>query len=400
MFQYIDGDVAQPSYAAGTAARVLLRLLTTYKEAMMWLVQSGMGEAVIAPLYERLVSQGVKFKFFRRVDRLELSSDKQRVERIHLARQVDFVDGDYEPTTVVGNLTCWPSEPLWKQIVDGGKMQAAGVNFESHWCQWPPAGSEVLQRASEFDDVVLAVSMGVFKPLNGEATLADELTAANARFRAMVSNIGLTPSQSLQLWSDKSLAELGWITGKAATVAGPEYLNIWADMSQVVEVETWPGVTKPKTLHYLCGTYATDLYRKPSTDPTVPQQAYDAIRQSAVSWLETSSYGLWPAAARPGRFDWSVLTDPCGRTGSDRLDAQFWRANIDPTECCVLSSAGTTQYRLAADESGFENLFLAGAWTRTNLNQTCVEAAVMSGMAASRAISGHPEEIVGENFFP
>jgi predicted short-subunit dehydrogenase-like oxidoreductase (DUF2520 family) len=113
-----------------------------------------------------------------------------------------------------------------------------------------------------------------------------------------------------------------------------------------------------------------------------------------------SAYGLWPNAAQPGSFDWSVLTDPNRRSGTDRLDAQFWRANVDPTECCVLSSAGTTQSRLAADESGFENLFLAGEAVRTNLNQTCVEDAVMSGMAASRAICGSPATIVGENFFP
>ena len=401
MFQYIDGDVAKASYAAGTAARVLLRLLTTYKEAMLWLIQSGMGEAVIAPLYQRLLAQGVRFKFFRRVDRLELSSDKRLVQRIHLARQADIVSGvDYQPTKVVAGLTCWPSEPLWNQIVDGEKMRAAGINFESHWCQWPSAGDEVLERGSDFDVAVLAIAMGAFKPLNPEPGLADELIAANDRFRTMVSTLELAPSQSLQLWCDKTVDQLGWSTGKAATVAGPEYLNIWADMSQVLDHEPWTGLTKPKSLHYMCGTYSTRLYRQPSTDQNVPKQASAEIRHSAVNWLTTSAYGLWPSAAQPGSFDWSVLTDPNRRSGTDRLNAQFWRANVDPTECCVLSSAGTTQNRLATDESGFENLFLAGEAIRTNLNQTCVEDAVMSGMAASRAICGSPATIVGENFFP
>jgi uncharacterized protein with NAD-binding domain and iron-sulfur cluster len=62
----------------------------------------------------------------------------------------------------------------------------------------------------------------------------------------------------------------------------------------------------------------------------------------------------------------------------------------------VLSLAGSTQYRLRSDQSGFTNLYLAGDWTRNGLNAGCVEAAVMSGMQASRAICGSPTQIIGE----
>jgi len=55
------------------------------------------------------------------------------------------------------------------------------------------------------------------------------------------------------------------------------------------------------------------------------------------------------------------------------------------------------EHRLAADESGYENLFLAGDWVKTGLDAGCVEAAVMAGMQASRAIGGLPEVIVGED---
>ena len=81
-----------------------------------------------------------------------------------------------------------------------------------------------------------------------------------------------------------------------------------------------------------------------------------------------------------------------------RLDAQYLRANIDPTELYVLSPPGAQQYRLAPDQSGFDNLVLAGDWTRTAINAGCVEAAVMSGMAASRALAGVPATISGEHF--
>jgi uncharacterized protein with NAD-binding domain and iron-sulfur cluster len=52
----------------------------------------------------------------------------------------------------------------------------------------------------------------------------------------------------------------------------------------------------------------------------------------------------------------------------------------------VLSLPGTARYRLAADGSGYDNLVLAGDWTRTDWNVGCIEAAVSSGINAAAAI--------------
>jgi hypothetical protein len=62
----------------------------------------------------------------------------------------------------------------------------------------------------------------------------------------------------------------------------------------------------------------------------------------------------------------------------------------------VLSVAGSTQYRLKARGTDFPNLILAGDWTLNGLNAGCVEATVMSGMQASRAICGVPHTVIGE----
>jgi uncharacterized protein with NAD-binding domain and iron-sulfur cluster len=82
---------------------------------------------------------------------------------------------------------------------------------------------------------------------------------------------------------------------------------------------------------------------------------------------------------------------------TSRACAQYVRVNREGTELYTLSEPGKTKFRLRSDDSGFQNLFLAGDWTYTGLNAGCFEAAVMSGMRAARAICGRPQIIVGED---
>ncbi|MBV8593503.1 MAG: FAD-dependent oxidoreductase, partial [Caulobacteraceae bacterium] len=295
-------------------------------------------------------------------------------------------------------LVLWPSEPYWDQLKDGPAMQAAGVNFESHWCAWPPAGPDlVLTRGIDFDEVILAIALGAFKPLNGtDVSLAAPLIAEGGAFADWATKVPIVPSMAVQLWSDRTTAGLGWTKGKPATVAGPEYLNIWADMTQVLAFEPWPA-PRPQSLHYLTGTWSSDLYTRPAGETGVPAAALADIRAQAIAWLNDKSIAMWPAANTPTGFDWSVLTAPAGVVGLGRLDAQFLRANVDPTECTTLSATGTTRFRLHAGQSGYANLVLAGEGTAMGLT-TSFEGAVMSGAAASRAICGSPATIVGYDF--
>ena len=105
-------------------------------------------------------------------------------------------------------------------------------------------------------------------------------------------------------------------------------------------------------------------------------------------WSKTGS------SSGPG-FAWDLLFDPQDRSGPDRLQSQYLRVNVDPSERYVASFPGTSRYRLRAGDSGFDNLYLAGDWVRTSINAGCVEAAVMAGMDAAAAISGVPIPVVG-----
>ena len=93
-----------------------------------------------------------------------------------------------------------------------------------------------------------------------------------------------------------------------------------------------------------------------------------------------------------------MLADLQHRTKAARFDGQYWRANVAPWERYVITPAGSVDKRLPADDSRFENLVLAGDWTSTSINGGCVEAAVMSGMQAARAITKSTKPIVGESF--
>jgi uncharacterized protein with NAD-binding domain and iron-sulfur cluster len=411
MFQYPEGRLARPDYGAGTAAQVVLRMLGTYKGSAVWVGAAGLGEVVVAPLYQVLRARGVEFRFFHKLSRIELTPDKSAVSRLHFDQQVNLKDPtkEYEPTITCGNLICWPAQPRWNLIQPGTEQG----DLESHWCNLPPVASVPLDRGRDFDDVILAIALGAFKPLPGAARYTasqladisngpcDELIAASDRFHAMTKSIDLVPSLAVQVWCTRTLEQLGWKfkDEKPAAVSAPEPLGIWADMSQVEKYECWKESDGPASVHYFCNVFECQLYRRPSTDTWVPAEAMKEVYKAAKCWFENHATQSWRAATtREGEFDWDVMFDRSGAKGPDRLSAQVLRPNIDPTGCCVSSAAGSTQFRLKAGQSGFYGLYLAGSWIDVGFNTECVEAAVMSGMQAARAICGSPRTIPGEDF--
>src|SRR5262249_29844007 len=82
---------------AGTALHFGMCLVFDYKGAFSGKMQAGMGDCVFAPLYQVLQKRGVKFEFFKRVDRLELSPDQSHIHKIHLGTQATLKSGAYQP---------------------------------------------------------------------------------------------------------------------------------------------------------------------------------------------------------------------------------------------------------------------------------------------------------------
>lgn len=213
----------------------------------------------------------------------------------------------------------------------------------------------------------------------------------------MADGMNLAPSIAAQLWCDPTTEGLGWDAPRPAMVCWAQPLAVWADMSPVLQHEGW-GAAGPRSTHYLCGAWKTDLHRAPSR-PHVLREANAAAQAAAREQFEIHGARLWPVARTPDEcFDWNVLHDPEGREGARRLEAQYVRANIEPSDLCDGAAVGTSMLRPEAHESGLSNVVLAGTWTRTNVNSTCVEAATMSGLAAARVLTGADRPIFSEFF--
>ena len=377
-FAYPGGDISAANCAAGTATSDLLRLVFSYRGSIMYKMQAGMGDVVFVPLYEVLKRRGVRFEFFHAVTGLR--STGEAVDAIEVVRQAELAPGvaEYDPLVPVNGLPCWPSEPRWEQL----EAAAQGVNFEA---ELNPLGRtpHVLERGHHFDEVVLGIPVGALGDLCGD------LMQHNERFRRGIESAVTVRTQAFQLWSDRAATDLGWEFDENS-VAGcyVEPLDTYCDMSHLIPRESWKPADGVKTIGYFCGVL-DDL------DGETPAQATDRVKRNAIDFVEHDLGVLWPKAASGGAFDWNVLVDRKGGAGPARFDSQYWRANVTLWEQYVLTPAGSVEHRLPSGKSGFENLTLAGDWTSNGIDGGCVEAAVISGMDAARAVTGAPTVIPG-----
>ncbi len=380
---------------AGTMLHYTLRMLFAYRGAVLYKMQAGMGDVVFAPLYQVLRRRGVRFEFFHRVDRLELDPGHRRIARVVVGRQMAVARGAYEPLFDVNGLPCWPSEPLYEQLVDGERLRASGESLEDAWTAWPDAlPPRVLEDGRDFDLVVLGISLGALPGLCGE--LADDPT--NPRFRQMLAALRTTQTQAMQLWHKPSLEGLGWRHGNSITIPYEEPYDTWTDMAHLVPRESWRQ-GEVGGIAYLCSPMADEEPIPPPGDHGYARRQHARAAANARGWLERHAGWLWPrAAGRPSGtgFDWSLLVDREERTGAARFEAQHVAVPTNLSDRYNLSLPGTVSSRLPAGGSGYGNLVLAGDWTLNPINAGCVEAATMSGLLAARTISGEPKHIPGD----
>ena len=208
-----NDDPAAGSIAAGVALRILLRFALGYTGAPAYRMLAGMGDVVFTPLYEVLKKRGVRFRFLRRIERLDV--DEHGVSRIHLqALKV----GRLRPLVRHGGVKAWPSEPR-------GDLRD------------PKRPRRVLRRGVEFDQVVSGIPApcvpGVYEALADRPEWAAVLRMPTVATRAA------------QLWMRPTMEQLG-AEGDVLTGFEPP-LDSWADMTPLLARED----VDAGSLHYL-----------------------------------------------------------------------------------------------------------------------------------------------------
>ena len=367
VFAYEEGDTARPRFAAGLGLFLATKLFFDYKGAIFWRLEAGMGDVVFAPLYEALRGRGVRFEFFHRVDALTLDKQRSRVASVVLGRQARVLAGSdaYEPLVRVKGLPCFASQPLCEQL--GGEVPD---DLESAWADRAGEERVVLSAGTDFDDVILATSIGMV-PL-----VCAELIEDSQRWREMVRRVATVPTQALQVWLTRDEAQLGWPYAGSTVSAYLTPFDTYASMTHTLGREDWPADAHgtPRAVAYFCSVL-------PDGDAHDPDTADARVRSNAREFLARRSGLFWPGAlTADGRFRWELLA-------GGGLDDQYRRANVDPSDRYVQSLPGSGRARLRADGSGYENLFLAGDWIDCGLNAGCVEAAVLAGVQAANAVA-------------
>jgi uncharacterized protein with NAD-binding domain and iron-sulfur cluster len=394
LFAFGEGDPEKPKLEAGTAMRMIFRLLLASATAIFWRMNAGAGDTVIAPLYLVLKDRGVEFRFFHKVREVRTDSDGA-VTEVEIGRQVTVQpkpgESGYDPLVDVGGLPCWPSEPEYAQIVQAAELKRREVDLESYWTDWHDVERESLLRGGDFDVLVWGASLAALPPL------APSLLEQSEPLRRAVAAVPTVATESMQLWLDVATAALGGPADQTILTGFAEPFDTWADLSHLLARESWPPATRPLSVQYFCGVLGGAADPPSAPDPAYATGEAEVVEGGGRNFLDKHGGRLWPGISRNGGFDWSVLH---AEQPGDRFVQQFWRANIDPSELYAQSPPGSAAARPTVAGTDVDGLLVVGDWVRTGLNYGCIEAAVMSGLAAARALCGSPEYVYGESDFP
>jgi uncharacterized protein with NAD-binding domain and iron-sulfur cluster len=382
-FGYEDGDVEKPNMAAGATLSAMVRIAFGYKGAILWKMQAGMGDTVFTPLYQVLSSRGVKFEFFNWITGLAPSADGTRVESIELIQQAQVAGGgEYRPLIPVDDLDCWPSEPDYRQLVDGDRLR--GIDLEQ---VVNPLGVEptTLTIGSDFDLVVLGIPVGALPPICGSLVTA----RGGAKLKAAIDSSATVMTQAFQVWMNESVDGLGWaFDPDSAASSYVEPLDTYCNMTHLLRREAWNPALGVQSISYFCGVMQ-DVAGESQ------QQADARAKQNALAYMTRSCGQIFPNAVTNGGFDWDLLVDMESASGPARFDSQYWRANFQLGERYVMTPKGSVDKRIDPGDTGFSNMFAAGDWTRNDIDGGSVEGAVTSGIMAGRAAAGDPTPPLG-----
>lgn len=394
-----DGREDRPDFAAGAALRALIRIFSQFRGCVTWKLVGGAGECVVAPVFLAIRHLGARVHFFHRLEEIGWDDGRNSVFA-RVQRQADIKPGsDYEflKNRSTGGVY-WPDEPDYERLVNGDKLRAWDGRLEDPNQVVPddvaPANCRDTFYAGpnqKYDKFILATGLGSLKaPDTAGHRVFRDTTARTEKLRQTIDELALVPTIAAQFALSKKSQLLGW-TGDDASpgISGlPRPLPIACDMSQA-------GLNAGT--YYLCSAYPLAIHHM-SAEPIDDDEERDKIIARMIEWCESSGRYLSNRPAPDAKWDWNLLYDTLNREGAERMRGQYVRLNNLPVETCIGCHSGTNLRLLGPEDSGVPGLILAGAWTRTGMNLSSFEAAVMSGFRAARAATGARFDVPGEKF--
>lgn len=407
------------SISARAAILGSLLVFTANKGAPVYAFNAGCAEVFVAPIYQCLRDRGVKFEFFNKVTDIVPAPSNDFIQSIKIDIQARLKDKQkpYDPLMILTlekegkkkKLACWPWAPDGSQLQFSTKpekqrqIEEEGVthnlgkyNLESSLSNYK-VGTKTLRAGRDFDQIILAT------PPRTLQYIGQKLWTDDSPWQNYSEQIGVVQTQQVQLWLRKTAKELGvdaqsWGLPKGTYVSSNSYklpLTCWGDYSYLLNVEPYDKSygDQPRFLGYFTSVLPEVWNIVDSGDENLNYLAYQVIRSAAVNYLQQSMAYFFKNEkyhVNPGSVDLKLLISGAWNKEGDIfpyvLTQQYFRANIDPSELYTQSLPGTGKYRIACDETGFENMFLAGDGTNNGYNFGCVEASVISGIRAARAL--------------
>lgn len=339
-FAYQAGDPEKPLISASVGIYGLFRILLTYRGAVMWKLNAGMGEIVFAPIYEALVRRGVEFHFGFEVERIHLSKQRDRATRISFVQQPSYTLEEQLSVLPVPTGPLAGDLPYWAPAPRDGEVP---TNIVLH----------------QHDMVVYGLPV---------ATIQRMIPDAPERWQQCGETLGTVATACLQLWLNAPVTHYApWASSDITVGAYTEPFDTWADMHTLAGEKYGLYERAVRSVAYFCNVAPDELTQK------------DELTKAVDRFLRDDIAALWPAY-RP-----EMVVD------------RFQKLNNDASSRYTLSLPGTLRARLSPHDSSIRNVRPVGDWTRNCISAGCVESAVISGMlAATQLRPDYPLPIFGE----
>jgi uncharacterized protein with NAD-binding domain and iron-sulfur cluster len=339
-FAYEAGNPEKPLISAAVGVYGLFRLLLTYRGAVMWKLNAGMGEVVFAPIYEALVRRGVHFHFGHEVEQIHLDGgERPRATKVSFRRKPSLVGK--VPLDVVSVST----GPLAGELPYWTSKLAAGA---------VPKDIEL----GRHDMVVYGLPV---------ATILRLIPQAPPRWLDCARRVKTVSTACVQLWLNVPVQHYApWASPDITVGAYTEPFDTWSDMHTLAGEGYAKGAGAVRSVAYFCNV-APEGYTEAQ------------LEEEAKSFFAEGIAAMWPAYRSEMRVD------------------DFLKLNHDDSSRYTLSLPGTLRVRLSPRDDSIRNMRPVGDWTRNCISAGCVESAVISGMlAATQLRPDYPLSIFGE----